>query len=392
MPDDRDLLPDQRILSEIFPDVPDITTDLCTVLSNTFDTCTFRLKLATEPRPGFSADLIIRLETSGSHLPAVVKLQRLAQLQIPHLVPATLAVGSVTNGRGRQVDYCVTPFIAGTTVLEEVWMGLDGSNQRSLMEALVAAMGQFNKVSIQNPEVQQIIQQYYKKHPESQLLGKASLGSLHTGFYSNIKQLLEEVLEKRAIKSKECDILDTNNGIVVRSAIDGIGEIGLSQSDLDYLMDHIFFCHNDLEPRNILVKQVCESGMYELAAILDWEIAGFFPLVYESWFKDTQAGSSSQWFSWYSLYKEYTAKFVQEESHEKLAKALAIITESQESLRPKAVSDRIRVKWIKRERLTMSSDPRQGWVREEGAGHVPVFTKEDNDNLELEVLKELGYI
>jgi hypothetical protein len=150
-----------------------------------------------------------------------------------------------------------------------------------------------------------------------------------------------------------------------------------------------------MEPRNILVKQVGDSGSgkYELVGIIDWEMAGFFPFSYESGLKDTHVGSSSQWFSWYSLYKEYTAKFIpKDESHEKLIKALAIIAASKESTRPKNVGIQVRAKWIKHERLTMSSDVRQGWVREDGAGQLPDSTKKANNKLELEVLKELGYI
>lgn len=277
MADARDLLPDQQILSDIFPDVPNITPDLCTVISNTFKTCTFRLSLATEPRPGFPRDLIIRLETSGRRLATVVELQQLAHHQIPHLVPATLIVGSATNANGRQVDYSITPFLVGTTVLEEVWEGLDQRNQQSLMEAIVVAMGELQKVSIHNPEVHQIIQRYFKTAPESQLLRKASLGNRNAGFHSDIKKFLEATLDERTVKLKACEILDTGHGIAVRSAVDEIGGIELSQSDLDHLMSHIVFCHNDLEPRNILIKQVGDSGSgkYELAAIIDW--GGFLP-------------------------------------------------------------------------------------------------------------------
>jgi hypothetical protein len=75
MADGKELLPDQQILSDIFPDVPDIADELYTVISNNFDTCTFRLLLATEPRPGFPADLLVRLGTSGSHLAAIAELQ-----------------------------------------------------------------------------------------------------------------------------------------------------------------------------------------------------------------------------------------------------------------------------------------------------------------------------
>lgn len=52
----------------------------------------------------------------------------------------------------------------------------------------------------------------------------------------------------------------------------------------------------------------------------------------------------------------------------------------------------VRAKWIKRERLAMSSDVRLGWVREDGAVQPPASTKQANYKLELEVLREMGYI
>ncbi|KAH6619751.1 hypothetical protein B0J18DRAFT_434914 [Chaetomium sp. MPI-SDFR-AT-0129] len=398
MADDRELVPDQHILSGIFPDVPDIANDLCTVISNTFDMCTFRLLLAAGPRPGFPADLLIRLEASRNHhLAAVAELQQLAHLQIPDLVPATLAVGSAIDASGRQVEYSITPFLDGTTVLEEVWAGLDQHNQRSLVEAIVVAMRKLQEVPVQSPDVRQILQRHGKTTAESQPSSKAAfVGGPDAGFHSGVKQLLEAFLGQRAADLQACEILDTGDGIIVRSAVDGIGAIELSKSDLDVLMSLTVFCHNDLEPRNILVKRVGGNnggGWYELAAIIDWELAGFFPFAYEFGLKDTMLGSSNLWFSWYSVFKEQTATLLpKQEAHEKLIKALGIIEGSKESTRLKDVGVRIRGKWIKRERLRMSPDVRCGWVREDGAGHLPSFTKEDNINLEQEVLKELGYI
>jgi hypothetical protein len=56
------------------------------------------------------------------------------------------------------------------------------------------------------------------------------------------------------------------------------------------------------------------------------------------------------------------------------------------------VSVRFQGKWIEQERVKMSVDVRRGWVREVDAESIRLFTKEDDANLELEVLKELGYM
>jgi hypothetical protein len=52
----------------------------------------------------------------------------------------------------------------------------------------------------------------------------------------------------------------------------------------------------------------------------------------------------------------------------------------------------IQRKWIEREQLVQSNEISLGWVRNAEVGEVGRFTKEDNQQLELSVLRELGYI
>ncbi|XDG03855.1 hypothetical protein ABKA04_003470 [Annulohypoxylon sp. FPYF3050] len=395
MGDQMDLLPDQRVLSGIFPDVPDISEDLCEVIRNTFDTCTFRLLLANKPRPGLPTDLLIRLQTTGSHLVAVSELQHLAHLQIPDLVLETLGVGFTVDAQGRQLEYSITPFLDGTTVLEEVWPGLQESNQRSLMESILGAIGKLQKLSTQSPDARRFLQRHGTTDLGSHSSTSSLVGSPDTGFHSGIKQLLEAFTGGNAAKSHVCEIIDTSDGIAVKPASEEIGIVKFSNSDLNELMNHSVLCHNDLEPRNILVKRVGDndSGSYEIAAIIDWEMAGFFPFAYEFGLKDVLLGSSNLWCSWYLLFKEQTAALLpNRRSHEKLIRALGAIQRSKDLNMQRNVGVCIRAKWIKRERLRISSDSRHGWVREDGVGDLPAFTKEDNSILEEEVLKELGYI
>lgn len=56
------------------------------------------------------------------------------------------------------------------------------------------------------------------------------------------------------------------------------------------------------------------------------------------------------------------------------------------------VGIRVQAKWVQREQVEESSDLRRGWVRKAGAKAPRGFTKDDQANLELEVLKELGYV
>ena len=102
------LVPDEKLLSNIFPGAVDIKPMDCRVISNTFDTCTFRIQLAAPP-PGYPVkDFVVRLETSGDRLAASLPLQRLAHSQLPDLVPALLSVGDAVTGNGMHLEYSVT--------------------------------------------------------------------------------------------------------------------------------------------------------------------------------------------------------------------------------------------------------------------------------------------
>lgn len=176
-----------------------------------------------------------------------------------------------------------------------------------------------------------------------------------------------ELARDNSTESPCYEILDTTDGIIIQSAFDDIGRIELSYSNLEDLHKHVVLCHNDLEPRNILVRQArpnddSSDARYELAAIIDWEMAGFYLFAYEYGLKDTLLGSSNLSFSWYSLFKERTAFLVPEgECHRKLIKAMGIIPQSKDKTMTRNVSVQFKAKWIERERVKMSVDIRRGW-------------------------------
>ena len=122
-----------------------------------------------------------------------------------------------------------------------------------------------------------------------------------------------------------------------------------TRSDLNDLLHHVVFCHNDLEPRNILVRETSsaegKSPRYELAAVIDWEMAGFYPFAYEYGLKDTVLGSSNLSFSWYSLFKERTSHLLpRAEYHTKLIKALKMVDESKKRSMTRNVGIRVQAK------------------------------------------------
>ncbi|KAK2751525.1 hypothetical protein CKAH01_17860 [Colletotrichum kahawae] len=211
------------------------------------------------------------------------------------------------------------------------------------------------------------------------------------------KPLLESLLNPEAKDLSICQIAEDSGGLAIISTNENIGGVEFSLADLNELNDSIVLCHNDLEPRNILVRSNETDGSgspwYEIAAIIDWEMAGMFPFAYEFGIKDPYLGSNNLFYSWYRLFKEKTAVFVPAgAAQDKLVKALRVIFKSNDKATPGNVGVNFRTRWLQRECLAMASETRSGWVRMEYAGEIPPLTKEEEEKLEDEVLEELGYI
>ncbi|KAJ5164281.1 uncharacterized protein N7500_006111 [Penicillium coprophilum] len=75
----------------------------------------------------------------------------------------------------------------------------------------------------------------------------------------------------------------------------------------------------------------------------------------------------------------------------KFIKAGRIIEKSKKKAMSGNVGVRVQEKRIQREKVEESSYIREGWIRKAGE-KSQVFTKEDMQELESEILEELGYI
>lgn len=124
-------------------------------------------------------------------------------------------------------------------------------------------------------------------------------------------------------------------------------------------------------------------------------MAGFFPFTFESFYKDIVLGSSNLYYLWYRLFKDQTARLLPKPSpaaQEALLRAMDMVLRANARPPTRNVGRFVQRKWTAREQLVRSEDLSLGWVRSPEAGDVGRFTKEDNDQLELSALRELGYI
>ncbi|KAM0546485.1 hypothetical protein ACHAPJ_010844 [Fusarium lateritium] len=386
------LSPDPVIMAAIFPGIP---VSAHRVVSNTFNTCTFIATLSETQKP---SEVIVRLEKSlTSRLPAVAALQRIARSRMSHLVPSTIKVGKAKTEDGTEVDFSVTEYYPDTVTLESVWNDLDHKQQVSIMQAVVDAVSQLQEIRLGSSDDK--IKHMLEGTPflDDTHQNIASVGGPGLGYFDSFTALLTGIIKPADPETAPYSFTIGDDGsFTVESSYPDFSPVTISNEQIDELDKSCILCHNDIEPRNLLVRAT-DSG-YGLAAIIDWEMAGFIPFSLETGLKDTFLGMQNLYFSFYALYKGLTAHLVgatdsgSDDAHLRLIQAVRLAKLSKQRSMTRQVGAQVQKKWLGREKVELATDVRQGWVRAEGAEDVGPFTAEDRSALEHEVLKELGYI
>jgi len=391
-----DLFPDGQILQQLFPNSAAVPT---TILSQTFDTCTFIAHVSDTP------ELIVRLEVVTANvyrLRTLLALHQIASIAIPHLVPKAERAGVAQTEGGVAVEFLITAFVPNSVTLESVWDNLAYNEQSEIIREVVGATQTLGTISRADKHVQNVLQgsgfilddSDASVHPP---LALGALGGPNIGYAKDAADLLRLIVNANTPAGKlPSSTLHRNpqdNTLSIVSAYRELGHMELSAEDL--ARPSIIFCHADLEPRNILVQPCSPPRSYKVVAIIDWEMAGFYPLGYEYIAKDSFLGSSNLSFPWYSLFKqEYLLRANNLHECGQFMQAVDIILRSSE----KALLDRqnvgalVREKWIAREQLERLAGNPLGWTRKATDTTVPKYTKEDNDKLVEDVLRELGRI
>jgi hypothetical protein len=289
--DSRLLRPDAAIISAIFTESQ---PDSVEILAHCFTNCTFKAEFKGRPT------VIVRLDTSSGSLDAISALQEAAAFQIPTYVPETLASGKAVTAYQRDVDYTVTRFIPGTVPLESVWPSLDLANKTLLVDAVVEAVRVLSELKVSETRAQNV----FSKICTVDAVGDIRIGGPRIGFADDTRGLITLFVAQHQQASRATSSIEEasdGNGILIKSALPELGEIHLSTHDLKTLDENVVFQHIDLEPRNLLVKkEESKDGLqYKLAAIIDWEMAGFFPSAFETAVKDISLGSCNQYLGWY---------------------------------------------------------------------------------------------
>ena len=181
--------------------------------------------------------------------------------------------------------------------------------------------------------------------------------------------------------------------ITIHSEYDDTNPVLIRSDDLQHLQDSVVLCHNDLEPRNILVhpKELGNgTTSYFIAAIIDWEMSGFFPFSYEYVYKDLFLGNANLYFTWYTLFEEHGVPLVPMSplptSHASFMEAIELIQHSHDRGKEPMYA-LITKMWIAREDVVRQQPAGTGWLKKNGqrSKRIP---EAEIDKLVDQILKE----
>ncbi|GJC86072.1 hypothetical protein ColLi_08910 [Colletotrichum liriopes] len=350
---------------------------------------------------GLPTHLLIRIEKrrDGNPLLSTAALQRLAHLRLPHVVPKVWGAGHTETEKGTKLSYMLSQFYMDTHTLESVWDDMEMPSRQSLAEQVVSTSLKLQDISLAsiNDEAKQILRDtpFETINVERPIV----VGGPAYGYFYDFASFLTAVLSPGNSKYSIDGKPDGAVAIQMQPVKD-VG-FGFAQTDLDLLAHMSVLCHNDLEPRNILIRRTINDenkAAYELVAIIGWQMAGFFPFAFEVGHKDTCLGLQNQSWTWYSLYRQGAGRILRKISPgarsiwSKLIRAMVLTDISRKDSNRLNVGNLVQKLWHEREKTEKYSNPETGYVRSGNAGVFEPCTAAGNAELELVALRRLGYI
>lgn len=225
--------------------------------------------------------------------------------------------------------------------------------------------------------------------PQSSESRAIVIGGPSTGYITGIPAFLGSVIQSHSHLSSD----SATCSITIHSEHDDMNPVIIPSGDLQHLQDSVVFCHNDLEPRNILVhpnELANGTTSYFIAAIINWEMSGFFLFSYEYVHKDLNLGCSNLYFTWYALFKEYGAPLVPMSplptSHALFMEAIEVTHYSWDRGK-QPMSGCITKRWIVREDVVRQQPAGTGWLKKDGrwSKRIP---QAEMDEIVDQILKE----
>ncbi|PVH70374.1 hypothetical protein DL98DRAFT_564197 [Cadophora sp. DSE1049] len=385
---DRDVTPDDNLLKQIF------TTnqpETISIFLQNWDKCVFKAEFPKGLEDRHSA-YVVRLEAENENLKTfttIAATQQIAATIIPELVPQTLQVGKAKNAQGRMFRFSVIELVEGD-LLEDVWQQMSAEEQSSVVAELVEALEKFHSVRLSDKGFKEILGKTLREEGDEVLKSfeqPSAFGGPHTGFLNDGPALLDSIMERRKLKKPFCtmeSIVDSQD-IRIQSSFKELGSTVINSSDIDKWPGEAVLCHNDLNPRNLILQSRASSGgtsKYKLAGIIDWELAGFYPASYELSLQDIYLSGANRHVSFYLLLKkEHMKNFVPRSSSQIVL--LQVLLDSNN------IPAHIRKRFIENSKLARDYDPYVGWTRSPQDGPFPEFSSAAIQKLEDDVVEEI---
>ena len=395
---DRDVTPDDSLLKQIF------TTnqpETISIFLQNWDKCVFKAEF---PRDGEHrhSTCVVRLEAENKNLQTfttIASMQQIAATIIPDLVPQTLQVGKAKNAQGRMFHFSVIELVDGD-LLEDVWQQMSAEEQSSVVAELVKALEKLHSVRLSDKWVKEILGKMLREESDGIMKGfeqPSAFGGPHTGFLNGGPALLDSIMARRKLNKPFCTIepIVGSQDVGIQSSFKELGSTVINKSDMDKWPGEAVLCHNDLNPRNIILQACASSGglsKHKLVGIIDWELAGFYPASYELSLQDTYLSGANRHVSFYLLLKEHMKDLVPRSSSQiVLLQAMELIFESQQRylIDGNNIPAHIRKRFLESSKLARDNDPYVGWTRVPQDGPFSEYSSAAIQQLEDDVVEEM---
>ncbi|KAK1977080.1 hypothetical protein LZ30DRAFT_602102 [Colletotrichum cereale] len=371
------------------------------IISNNSTACTAVAYFEEDQSPlGLPTHLVIRMEKSrdGDPLLATAALQRLAHRRLPHLVPKVWGAGHTQTEEGVKLSYMLSQFYMDTCTLESVWDDMDEFSRQVLVEQLVPTLFQLQDVSLANVDEEADILRgtpFETTNPGRSVM----VGGPAYGYFRDFSSFLMATLKPG--NARYSTDQKSDGAVAIQMKLSQDGGFGFAQTDLDLLLHMSVLCHNNLEPRNILVRQVAtddDKTAYQLVSVIGWEMAGFFPFAFEVGHKDTCLGLQNQSWSWYSLYRRCAGRLLSETAPaarpiwSRLIRAMMVTDSARKETDKLNVGNLVQKLWHEREQTDAYNDAENGHAKKGNLAGAESFSAADNAALEVAALRRLRYI
>jgi hypothetical protein len=226
------------------------------IILQNWDKCIFSAAFPSALENGRHS-CVVRLEALGEqppHFAVVAATQGIAATCIPDLIPETLRTGTAGNGHGREFEYGILELVEGVT-LEEAWDHMSAEDWRSVTAAIIEAVSKLQSVRLGDAKVQAILRRALSEGSE-EALDKAVMGGPLTGFLDDGPSFMSAIEQKWKLRVPfhTSQPISEPEGVVITSIFDDLGSVTVTTSNMEQWPTEAVFCHNDLTPRNVMVR------------------------------------------------------------------------------------------------------------------------------------------